>query len=428
MLAFCSPTQTLAQVAGDVASYNSSGAVGHSNQYIDAAAFPNSDICQKIYAAFSGAPRSGAVLDARGINASSLLTCSSTETPWYNGSSYHNVPATILLPAGTITISLAWTLPNGTKLIGEGPSKTIIQTNSSTGITSGPMIIMGTSSGSLACPTAGCTGVEVQDLALSVSSGSGPGLTGIQNENSGDLSFVRNVSLTNFAVYGLQISGSGAQNSGPYTDISYTTTSAVSNSSATECVNISGAATRGIQGLTCNTVSPGGPLAAAVEIEASDNLLQDVAADEGFVDGVLIGSTSTTANVVLENIAGGHTNTVEIGADSEDITILAVASQGGKNTILDDLTGGPTLTDKTVALYAVGEPVKSGSTKVGYTRFTTSLNMPTWAAFSQALPTPPSGSCVSGSILTNSAGIAGSTSTVPTMWVCTGGSWAVVPI
>lgn len=417
VLVFCVPTQTQAQNAGDIASYNSSGAVGYSNQYIDAAVYLGSDICQKLYTALSSfTPRSGAVLDARGINASSLLTCSSTETPWCSGSTCKNVPATVLLPAGTITIGETWTLPNGAKLIGEGPSKTIIQVASGPSI--GTMINMGTSSGTLACPSAGCTGVEVQDLALE---GANDIVNGIVNEYSQDFSFVKNVSLNNIDGLGLLVA-TAAQNSGPYTDISWINSSP---QPTTECVAIS-ITTRGLHGLTCNNTSSAGNPNVAVELEASNNLLEDVVV-QNFKDGILIGSANSAASDILENIAGGSTNTIEIGSLSKDISILSVASQGATNSILDDVTS-TTLTDPHVAMYVLGEPITANGTTAGHTLFSTSLNVPTWAAMSNSGSGAPSGSCVSGSIVTNSAGVLGSTGTYHTMWVCTGGSWTVVSI
>ena len=57
------------------------------------------------------------------------------------------------------------------------------------------------------------------------------------------------------------------------------------------------------------------------------------------------------------------------------LTILGVTNSGSSATIKDDLTG-PTLTDTTVGMYVVGEPVPSST--AGISRFTTSGSVPTW--------------------------------------------------
>jgi hypothetical protein len=63
-------------------------------------------------------PSTGAVIDARGLGPNSTntsLTC--TASSWTGIAAS---PSTILLPAGVILIPKTWTLPDGTKVIGEG--------------------------------------------------------------------------------------------------------------------------------------------------------------------------------------------------------------------------------------------------------------------------------------------------------------------
>jgi len=172
-----------------------------SSAFIDASAFLNSqqgvDICDAIYGVLTSRspnppyPATGAVIDARGITTS--LTCTQG-SPWKEGSVYANVPSTILLPAGTITIAKTWILPNGTRVIGEGSTnpydaitavpQTTIQASSSL---TGAMIQFGDSS----CPSpGGCLGVTLEDVTLN---GSDLGINGIVNSNSQELSYAKNV-------------------------------------------------------------------------------------------------------------------------------------------------------------------------------------------------------------------------------------------
>ena len=415
-LAICFPTQIQAQAAaaGNNAVYNSTPALVSSASYVDASVMPGSDICAQIYNALSASTISaaGAIIDARGINSgnsSSNLTCTSG-TPWVQGSNSTTFPATVLLPSGTITISATWILPNKTRIVGEGQSKTIIQ---AVRLTDAPMIEMGSSSGGV-CPTGGCTGVEVADLALSGQNLAG--LSGISNTQSQDMSTVRNVVMSNISGTGLSVSGSGAQNSGPYSDILFANASPVL---ATVCADFNGVSTHGILGLSCSATGGTKPTV-AVLLDGSNNSLEDVVV-QGFGDGVLIGSNAVAQSDTLLNIAGGSgvTNVIHISTNNvaNNLSILGVASQGASNSIADDLTGN-TLSDKSVAMYVLGAAVKAGSTTVGYTRFTTSPSVPTWAVENTTI-TNPSGSCISGSILSNLEGVSGNT-----LWVCTSnGTW-----
>jgi hypothetical protein len=70
------------------------------------------------------------------------------------------------------------------------------------------------------------------------------------------------------------------------------------------------------------------------------------------------------------------------------------------------------LSDATLAMYIVGEPILAGSTVIGYSRFTTSESIPAW---------PGTGSCAIGSLYSETSGTSG------TLWGCRGssgvGSW-----
>jgi hypothetical protein len=242
--------------------------------FIDASVLQRQhDFCNTIYRilAATGHPSTGEVIDARGISAN--LTCANGTTPWFNGSTFANVPSTILLPAGTITIPSTWVLPGGTKLIGEGSEihgvpipptvsgPTMIQacTNSISGCPtnfSGTMIQFGAP----LCPGQQCTGI-VKGVSLEnvVLDGNGlSAVTGIQNGWAQELTYVDHVTLFQILGIGLNVT-SNAQNSGPYSNITFDT-GAYSPNSSTSCAQILSVVggtpgalggTRGIHGLTC---------------------------------------------------------------------------------------------------------------------------------------------------------------------------------
>jgi hypothetical protein len=117
---------------GNNAIYNTTCSGGNpgiqgSPAFIDATVFnggTNGNICailNFVLANIDHPPKypSGAVIDARGLNTTST-SMSCVDSPWGSSSNYINVPSTILLPAGVILIPKTWTLPDGTKVIGEG--------------------------------------------------------------------------------------------------------------------------------------------------------------------------------------------------------------------------------------------------------------------------------------------------------------------
>ena len=411
---------------GNNAVYNSSSAccIGTS-AFIDAFITQGAnDFCATIYNILQAPnyPAAGAVIDARGI--SSSLTCANGTSPWLQSShGYQNKPSTILLPAGTINIPAKWVLPNGTRLIGEGTSnpdlnsgngqlQTTIQATSS--LASGPMIQFGDSH----CPgvTPTCTGISVESLTLV---GNGQSLTGIQNQNSQDFTYVNHVTLYHVLGTGLDISGN-AVNSGPYSDITYDT--GTSGLFASTCVSINGlATTRGIHGLTCNS-SPDSQH--AVLLDSSNNSVEDVRI-VGFYDGILIGANAPARSNVLLNVMGDTTpltlspvNVVHISANNAvtDISVMGVYNSLGGNsgqyTIDDDVTSTP-LPDLFVAMYVLGE-ARNG----GYTRYTTSKNAATWTVGNSA---PPASSCPRGSLYS----CIGSSSNCSNfaLWGCDGSAW-----
>jgi hypothetical protein len=382
-----SPTPLSAQCTGSKgnnAVYASCGLQG-STAFIDAGAFSSTgDICARIHAVLTTSyPASGAVIDARGIRppSGSSQTCSTN--PWAGISA----PSTVLLPSGTIQISVQWILPSGTRIVGEGagsPGAGVTTIQAASGFTHNLSIIkMGAA--------AGATGVSVEDLALDGNSVTG--VSGISNSFARDLSYVKHVSLSNIAGNGLLLLA-GSQNSGPYSDINFSSTVA-----SAVCVSIQGAATstRGIHGLTCTGNPSGAALPVAVLLDAPNNTLEDVRIT-GFTDGIKIGQNLPTQSDVLSNISGGtNVSSVVHITNTHLVTDLSIVglAKNGATTAINDQESLPStnhlIADSTVAIYVLGEQVTEttggSATIIGFSRFTTSKTSttPTWATGGAAI-------------------------------------------
>jgi hypothetical protein len=405
------------------------------------------DICVRIqnvlsqYNPYPAAPLvNGVVIDARGF--SGTMTCAtnpwqSSDTPAVN---FSNV---VLLPAGTITLSHTLVLPHDTRLVGEGSGLTTLQACTTSGCFTGTgdMIDMGNLTLCQGSNSINCEGVVIEHLALT---GSGS-LKGIVNQYSQELSRVDDVSLTNFSGgIGLSLD-THSNNSGPYTNISY--------SGSGVCAEIYGGGsgslgtseppinqTRGIHGLTCNMTGGSGP---AIYLDAPNNSLEDVyiQGSGSSQDGIYVGSKRGAYNNVLFNVLGsGLENVIRLSSagsgspfynNVRDVSILGVTCTGSSgcpgNSIKDELTS-TNLTDTNVGMYLVGEPVTKGSgsdfTNIGYSRFTTSTNASavTWLVGSNP---PPASSCAAGSLYscTNSSYCNISTE-IYTLWGCIGTGWS----
>ena len=460
-----------AQTASNNAVFNGAGtAVTFSSAVIDASAFASTSttICETIYSILNGTsgygtyPATGAIIDARGLTTSnSNFTCKNTiaESPWQSGTSYLDKPSVILLPAGTITISYTWLLPNNTRIIGQGASTPVGSGTTQTGTVlaaaanfSGPgssispvlaMVQFGEPSGADTCkgsPSGICFNISIEDVTLSNAIINGSTITaananidGILNLDSQELTYARRVNLYGITETGLQIGYTNyafqAQNSGPYEGISYNVPTGITG---VYCAQIYGAGTRGIHGIKCN----GNSGTAGILVDTASDSIEDVYVN-GFTDGILVGSQSSTVSRawgnLLSNISGGTavTNLVHLCGSSASgncpasptalprgITILGATSGttgSSTYTILDGVTGAmlSTSTDASVGIYALGEPVSTGNS-----RFTTSPSVPAWFF---GTTQSPSSTCSNGSIYTSTSGSASG----GTLWGCIASGWVM---
>jgi len=193
---------------------------------------------------------------------------------------------------------------------------------------------------------------------------------------------------------------------------------------------------RGFHGLTCSTSI----IPAAIYLDGSNTTMEDITiiGSSSSQDGILIGSNTNAAARAdaLRNIRSGGSlgNLIHISGNTQgqppqpdvsDVTILN-ASQGPQSstnvTIRDELTN-TTLTDASIGMYVLGEPVTVGSSS-GYSRFTTSPNSPTWLVGTASLGTTsscPANGTGSLYTCTNSSNCSSTT-----LWACASQKW--IPI
>jgi hypothetical protein len=188
------PALTAAQT-GPNAVYNSSGSCFSSSKctaspaFIDASVFAgsvtNPNFCSVLNYVLARVVQpnysSGVVIDARAFpNSTPPTSMTCTGSPWGSGSSYVNVPSTILLPAtggGTnvapIVIPSGWVLPANTHLIGVADGDVAISGSASYSGTT----IQACKSGQSGCGasltgtmlsmcSSACSGVSIENLSL----------------------------------------------------------------------------------------------------------------------------------------------------------------------------------------------------------------------------------------------------------------------
>lgn len=427
------------------------GGIISSPSYIDAGAYDTSgsdDICTKIHNSILsiGSGGGGTLVDARGI--STNLSCvTSGMTPWGTGTSSTTKIATVLLPAGVITIANSWAIPSESQIIGEGPGVTTILAESGstfsdtyaysgTNGTVNPAVIhMGVPSNSTT-PGKIAFSLKISHLTVDGNGAKTTGgayLDGIDNNNAEEQSYVDDVTIQNIFANGLYLgadpdvtSDGAADHSGPYTNLLFTQTLTTPPSvSGTICVNIQPLIEpRGIHGISCIAAAAVNAKT-AIQLDGNNTSIEDAHID-GFSDGILIGSQAqgSQANLIF-NVTGTSavTNVIHIdkpssGTPPNNIVIMDVSS-AANNTIDDELTTTtlPNSSDPQVGMYIVGHPI-AGASVTGYSRFSTSPRTPTWIV---GTSTPGSGSCTNGSLFTSTS----TSSTAGTLWACVSTGWGL---
>ncbi|MGA8745667.1 MAG: hypothetical protein WB507_07370 [Solirubrobacterales bacterium] len=332
---------------GDNAVYTTGNILAASSAWIDASAFCGSsgsntcggsgtDVCMMIKSALGNLPSNGGVIDARGVVSTTggAQTCS--VNPFATIAQNNVVPINVLLPASTIILLSSWTLPNNTRLVGEGEF-TVLEGNTGGGSYSAALIEMGTPPAvGVSCaslPYTPYSGISVEHLKI-MGLAAAPAYGGIDNQCAQSSSYVSDVDIVNVKSLGIGI-GPGAANSGPYTTLSVTD---CGGSSTSACVDLE-AQTAGLHGLTCigntTTSAPSVPAYPGIIVNAGNNSIEDVHV-EAYWDAIEIGDTaSAVRNVLVSNVkvakngtCGGVANAVHICGPNYDPSLGKCAAFG----------------------------------------------------------------------------------------------------
>jgi hypothetical protein len=428
-------TVTGSQKLGDNAIWTNSTTITGSSAFIDASVFSGTDICAKIANALSSSSfPAGGVLDARAVLTGSLGTCASSPSDLLSSPP----AATILLPAGVITLPDTWVLGNQMRIIGEGRGQTTITPSSTFSTSKGSALLqMGSSSCTTTSP---CTGIVISELWVQGNTGETVPADGIDNPYAGAFSYVEHATVSYFTGNGLLIEGAVASSgsntyladgSGPYSDliISNVSTGTSAATASTTCINLQ-AQTRGIHGLTCT--ANGSPTAGSY-LDGSNNTIEDVHF-EGVITGVLVGSQHVAAGNSVINVSGADgsgpvdydiqvsSNTQTGGSPNvSDLTLEGISPYGFIKdfVVLDNLTGVSIPKADNVALYALGNSFGSGYSLFSTTPVTPSSSvptngLPTWGVGGTNLGSTTETCNTPGALYSNTAGGTGST-----VFVCT---------
>jgi hypothetical protein len=428
---------------------------------IDASVFPGATLCAQINAVQTwinnnlpvGTDGLGTtyplhyLVDARGITGAAL-TCASGETPFdkvkSQGSAGYKIGSMVLLlPAGKIAIQTVWNIPAWIELIGVGAGdvagansyQTVIQVPANTTWPTGTAIL--TINGASCCNDVFSVQTWIKNLVLD---GNGDTINGINDVVAGSGALVDHVGLYRIGGTGLLIGGlntsQAAQNSGPYTNITFDVGSIVTNAN-TSCLQIQGSvATKGIHSFRC--ISHDTNALAGIRIDSSNNTIEDVIL-QGFYDGILIGangpaSSNYIANVVDTSVSTQYWSTVHIANTHPvaDLSIVGVSndctvanSQPCKTVTIQDDWNTAAISDTIVGAYMIGNRNSTGA----FSRFSTSTqvsaqvsttNVPVWLT-GTTVPATNSACTTVGTLYSNPSGL----------WLCAnttaGLVWASLP-
>ena len=268
------------------------------------------------------------------------------------------VTAEVHLLRGTWTTNVSIVVPNKCQLLGSGrgdvnANGTAIQAGSSFP-SSTAVIQFGSSAPSF--------GVRVQNMLIDCQNKSGA--IGVQNQNAQEQSGLDFVTIHNCPASELSISGSGAQNSGPYRNLEiYNDSSCTNCSAATVPVNVGTgiSALRAIEDVTINDNGTATNPNVALEWDAGNGgQIQNLHVEYAGV-GVQVGANGAVTGLSIANIECGPSPTVpkciNISAANsvQAYTIQNVFTASG-TLLTDNQYSGPFTSgsDSGLSLYAVG--------------------------------------------------------------------------
>lgn len=277
----------------------------------------------------------------------------------------------ILFPTGTYMVSGTVVIPDRTQVIGVGrgdPNWVDFNTT----IKALPSFPAGGTLVQLGPAPGPDFSVQIQNLTLD-----GNAIAGVclANSYAEEMSYGRDVELTNCASVGLLVSTTGAQNSGPFENLEiYPGGTANANSL---CIQVTGTISfRGISGVTCNATGYSVQPNVAVSLEGNGQYSDFHI--EHFATGVSLGTAVNSADGMTLNNAEFGPDVVtgvlipNVGKNNQNLVITGLNCVGCTNILEDDQVGTRN-NDNSVGWYMIGngsggaKPMFTGQNGVGDT-------------------------------------------------------------
>jgi hypothetical protein len=277
----------------------------------------------------------------------------------------------LLFPAGTYMVSGPVVIPDRTQVIGVGrgdPNWVSLNTT----IKALPTFPAGGTLVQLGPGPGPDFSVQIQNLTIDGSAVAG---TCLSNSYAEEMSYGRDLELTNCSGVGLYIATTGSQNSGPFENLEiYPGATGNANSL---CLQVTGTISfRGVSGVTCNgagyTVEPN----LAVSLEGNGQYSDFHI--ESFTTGVSLGTAVNSADgMTLNNVEFGPNVVTGVlipnsGKNNQNLVITGLNCVGCTK-ILEDDEVGVVNNDNSVGWYMIGNgtggarPMMTGQNGIGNT-------------------------------------------------------------
>lgn len=268
----------------------------------------------------------------------------------------------IFFPAGTYMVSGTVVLPDKASIFGVGrgdPGSYNTVLKALPGFNGTTVVQMGTYSPSF--------DIQVEKLTIDGSAIVGTCLT---NQYAEEMSYGRDLMLTNCGSVPLLISGTGAQNSGPFENLEIYPGGGPTVTTASMCVQVTGVISfRGIKGITCN----GGPNYAsrpAIGLALDGGGQYSDIHIEHFATAISLGNSSLAADgLVLANAQFGPDVTTGVAitnlpaANNQNIAVFGISCVGCTNT-LSDAEVGTNVPDNSIGWYMIGNGSGAGKPRL----------------------------------------------------------------
>jgi Pectate lyase superfamily protein len=277
----------------------------------------------------------------------------------------------ILFPAGTYGVSNTVLIPNKTQIYGIGRGDAGIVNTVIKALPSFPQGATVVQMGPAPGPD---FGVQVTNMTID-----GSALAGVclSNTYSEELSYGKDLLLTNCGKAGLVVSSGAAQNSGPFENLEIYPGSGPTVNTNTVCIQVTGVvAFRGIRGVTCNPGTfygsrpavglalDGGGYYADIHVEHAATAIS-LGSAAASADGMTVANGQFGPDVVI-----GVAITAPNGINNQNLSIGGM-SCFGCTSLLTDAEMGTNITDESLGWYMIGngagggKPMLSGNNGVG---------------------------------------------------------------